>query len=175
MDLRRLSILLLPLLLSACASKAPEAIRIAPPGDLSVKEAQAEPQRFIGSSLRWGGRIIALHNRADDTLLEVLALPLDKRGEPVEEAAAWYGRFLVRIARFIDPLVYEEGRMITVAGTLDSIERRHIGRYEYRYPVVEAGTLHLWPKPVQDTPWGPPYEPWPWYYDPWYHPWHPYY
>ncbi len=173
---RVFSILLITLLLGACAARAPEAIRSAPPGDLSVKEAQAEPERFLGTPLRWGGRIIRLHNRADETLIELLALPLDKSGQPVEAAAGWYGRFLIRIERFIDPLVYEEGRLLTVAGKLAGIEARHIGEFEYRYPVVEAGTLHLWPRPEPATPWAPVYEPWPWYHDPWFHPhpWHPY-
>lgn len=166
---RTLVLLMAALWLTACASTLPEAIREAPAGAPQLDEVRAEPDRFRGSTVRWGGLIAKVQNRAEDTLIEVVARPLERSGRP-REVDASQGRFLARVAGFLDPAVYQEGREITVTGRVTGLEPRPVGEYDYPYVRVEVDLHHLWAvrEPAPD-----PYHP-PWWYDPWY-PYHPFY
>ena len=157
-------------LLSACASDVPEGIRTSPPSAVSPAEARADAQRLLGVSVRWGGIIAKVENGRDQTVLEVVARPLDRDGSPLQTDNAQLGRFLARVPGFLDPAVYEAGRELTVRGRFQGVETRNIGEYPYRYPVVQVEQHFLWqpePQPrVRD------YDPFwydPWYPFPWWH------
>ena len=165
---------LLPLLLAAfwlagCASRLPEPIRQAPPGSPQLDEVRQDADRFQGTAVRWGGVIAHVTNRAEDTLIEVVARPLAGNGRP-REIDASEGRFLARVAGFLDPAVYTTGRELTVAGRVAGLERRPVGDYPYPYVRVEVDSHQLW-APREPTP--EPRFP-PWWHDPWY-PYHPFY
>jgi outer membrane lipoprotein len=169
-DMMRLWLLASALLISACAS-APKPVGEAIKGSPGVAEALAQPARFQGERVRWGGVIVAVENQADATLVEVVARELDERGKPASgEASA--GRFIARIKGFLDPEVYARGRRFTVSGTLDEPVTRTIGSYPYRYPVVNVDRHHLWERETvaSDYRYSRPY-----YYDPFWDPWYPFY
>jgi outer membrane lipoprotein len=82
----------------------------------------------------------------------------------------------------MDPLIYEKGRVVTVAGTLKEAKTVTINGREYTYPVLELREMHLWKGATMNVPdyyyyggypyyWGGGYSPprsnWPyWYYPP---------
>ena len=167
-------ILLLALLLGACASQVPLPIREAPADSPSLAVVRAQDADYLGQRVRWGGTIIETGNRENATWLTVLGKPLDKSGEPGfgDDGA---GRFIAIVPGFLDPKVYAPDRRVTVSGTLARFESAMVGEYPYSYPVVEAEAWYLWAREVKrpdgyDDPWR--YDPW--YYRPWYGPWHPY-
>ena len=166
----RLLVLLLTVLwLAGCASHLPQPIREAPPGAPQLDEVRHDPDRFRGSPVRWGGVIAQVDNRADHTLVEVVARPLGGNGRPRETDAS-QGRFLARVPGFLDPAVYGTGREITVAGRVAGLDTRPVGEFKYPYVQVDVELHHLWAvrEPLRE-----PYYP-PWWYDPWY-PYHPFY
>ena len=165
--IRILLSLLAALWLAGCASTLPQAIREAPPGAPLLDEVRTDPPRFQGSPVRWGGVIASVSNRAEDTLIEVVARPLERSGRPRETDAS-QGRFLARVPGFLDPAVYLAGRELTVTGKVAGLTPRPVGEYEYPYVRVEVDLHHLWA--VRE----PAPEPYPWWYDPWY-PYHPFY
>lgn len=167
MNLPRPSWIPLVLLLAACASQVPEAIRTAPPGAPSLARVRTDPAAWSGHAVRWGGEIVRVENLSDHTLVYIVERPLDHDGRPRRSDHS-DGRFIARIRGFLDPAVYARRREITVAGKLDGIRRGRIGDYDYVYPVVDAGVVHLWPRRTRRKPPPPP----PWYYDPWC-PWYP--
>ena len=90
---------------------------------------------------------------------------------------------LITTAEFLDPAIYARDRQITVVGTVSGVEERPVGDVSYRYPVVTAQHVRLWPPlspatlyphPYQGFPWSPygyrihPYwpvrPPWPYYW-----------
>lgn len=165
--------------LAACATNVPEAIREAPPDDVSVAEVRRDSDAYTGRHVRWGGTIAGVENGKTETRLEVVARDLDRSGRPraVDRSA---GRFVARVEGFLDPAVYSNGRQITIAGTLAGATARTIGEYPYRYPVVKTETVYLWePPPERERrsyyhepfwgPWGPwgswhdPFYPYPWW------------
>ena len=156
-------------LVTGCASPTPELVRTPIPGAPEIQRVRQDIAAFAGSRVRWGGTIAAVENQPNESLVEVVARPLERDGRPrVTDATG--GRFLARVAGFLDPAIYSEGRQFTVTGVVDGAVSRPIGEYPYQYPVVRAEAHYLWePEPVL-----PPY-PYPYYYGPpWYDPWCPF-
>ncbi len=163
----RLLLLSAVLALSACATYVPERIKTAPAGNPSVGEVRSNPDRFVGSEVRWGGTIAEVRNRADETLVQIVARELTDSGKPIVGDRS-SGRFVARIDGFLDPVVYREGRRLTITGEVIGTRTEQVGEYPYRFPVVEVDTSYLWPRETA-TPGYPRY------YDPfWYDPWYPY-
>ena len=149
--------------LTGCASPLPAPLQSDPPDAPTLQQVLASPERHVGQSVRWGGVIIRIETQSDSSLIEVLAKPLDNQGRPLTVSDAT-GRFLSRVTGFLDPLVFQREREVTVSGRLGHSQTRTVGDYPYRYPVVEVDSWHLWePRPTYRTE--PPY-----WYDPWY-PW----
>ena len=159
----RCGLLLLTLLLSACASKVPQAIREAPADSPSLQQLRTQDSDFLGRQTRLGGTIIHTENREDATWLTVLGLPLYSDGAPrlTDDSA---GRFIAIVPAFLDPQVYAPERQVTVTGTLLRNEDSKVGEHPYRYPVIQSEAWYLWPEQVEPL-WGYPYPGW---YDPWY-------
>ena len=101
--------------------------------------------------------------QTDSTLVEVVARQLFRSGRP-KETDQTLGRFMVTVADFLDPTVYEKGRQFTVTGTITGSMEQAIDAYQYNYPVVTAEAYHLW-EPVPQTS-RYDYYPYPGYYDP---------
>ncbi|MGH8565676.1 MAG: Slp family lipoprotein [Gammaproteobacteria bacterium] len=134
----------LPVMLSlgACQSTVPIEIREAPAGSPPLSEAR-EKHAFEGVPVRWGGTIVSVKNRENDTLVEILGKPLDSDGEPVA-ADDPLGRFMVRVEGFLDPAIYRPSRDVTVYGSLEKPIERTVGERPYTFPVVRSQTLYLW-------------------------------
>jgi outer membrane lipoprotein len=164
----RCGLLLLTVLLSACASQVPQNIREAPANNPSLKQVREHAADYLGQQVRWGGTIIETGNREATTLLTVLERPLHKGGEPKFSDDSG-GRFIAIVPAFLDPQVYAPDRQVTVTGALLRTETGKVGEYPYTYPVIQADTWYLWPKKAK-RPCGYPSPGWydPWYYDPWY-------
>ena len=152
-------------LLTACASQVPVAIREPITGAPDVQGARAANTEFIGKRVRWGGVIANVENRKQDTWIELVDRPLNRFGRP-DDSDKSGGRFIARIPGFLDPVIYEKQREMTVTGALAEPITRAVGDFLYRYPVVDVDTYYLWAKPLPAT--------YPYYYDPfWYDPWYP--
>lgn len=166
-------------LLGGCATTVPNAVRTPPAPDLSVAQARENTNAHIGKRVRWGGTIARVDNREATTDLEIVARELERNGRP-QQSDRSAGRFIARVAGFLDPAVYSEGRQVTVAGTVSEEINGRIGEHKYRYPVVKTDTVYLW-EPLRDVaarrvyhdpfydPFWSPWRPWPYYY-PYYHP-----
>jgi outer membrane lipoprotein len=174
--------------LSGCASPIPQAIRTAPRPAVTVAQVQQDPASYPGQRVRWGGTIIAVNNLPDLTEVEVLSRPLDADGEPRTRQPG-EGRFIARVAGFLDPAEYQKERALTVTGTLGAVETRRVGHYSYAYPLLKVEARYLWPAAPPPGTYGPydypgwygPWGPWgPWGpgyglgYDPWFVPYGPY-
>ena len=155
------------LLLGACAS-TPESISKKPHENPSLTQVRIDPDAFAGRDVRWGGVVVKVENKAEQTWIEIVRLNLNSYGRPLTSGGS-DGRFIASFDRFLDPVVYEVGRPLTVVGRIEGAEKRPIGEFDYLFPIVAVEGSYLW-KTAETRP--PPYPyPW-WYYDPWYpHPW----
>lgn len=143
--MKALSLLFSILLLAGCASRVPVNISQAPTPDVPLATAAAALDDFKNQPVRWGGSILAVHNKPAETEIEVLALPLGDSGRPIEGDQA-QGRFLARLNGFFDPAVFAQGRHVTVYGLLEGGENRSIGEKPHVYPIVTVQSHLLWPR-----------------------------
>ncbi|MDH3468243.1 MAG: Slp family lipoprotein [Gammaproteobacteria bacterium] len=167
-----LTVLLACYLAASCASTVPEQIRNAPEDNPSVSEVRKEIDRFIDSNVRWGGDIASVENKANETWIEIVARDLYRSGRPLDNDYS-PGRFIAIIPEFLDPVIYQSKRSMTVRGVVTKATTGMIDKYIYTYPVVQVDIHLLWePLAQRERYHSPPY-----WYDPWYYPYpgrHPY-
>lgn len=166
-------LLVAAVLAAGCAGVIPEAARQGVDPSFTFAELRANPDAARGRRVVFGGEILQVTPRAQETEIEVLHYPLGADDFPRRSAPSG-GRFLVRWTGFLDPATYPAGRLVTVAGTVEGAAERPVGEVQYRYPVIRADYLYLWPR--YEVIYPPPYyyDPWP-YYPPYYrYPLHPY-
>ena len=125
------------LLLAGCASGPVDQDSGPTPRDVVRDGAAAGP-------VHWGGRIVRTENLSDRTRIEVVAFPLDASGRPQTDAAAG-GRFVIEKRGFLEPQEYAANRLIEVDGQLRGFLDGKVGDAAYRYPLVAADRLVLWP------------------------------
>ena len=172
--------LLAAALLAGCVRAFPDEALRGVNRDLTLAALRADPAASVDQRVILGGEILATQPRAGETEIEVLGRRL-AGGDSPELSDRSDGRFLVRAPGFLDPAVYAAGRRVTVHGRVAPPEDRPIGNLPYRYPVIAAEGVRLWPQ-EPTIPYAPPYyDPyWPYWgmygpygpYGPW-APWRP--
>jgi outer membrane lipoprotein len=129
---------------------------------------RAMPEAYIGRSVILGGDIARVWNVPGATWLEVVHKPLDLEDRPVLTGPS-EGRFVVRCDRYLNPLSYAAGRVVTVAGQILGSHTDTVGERVERYPLLGCSEIYLWPQATV-TEVFPSLWLW-WEWDPWY--WHP--
>jgi outer membrane lipoprotein len=149
---------LLGLFLSGCAHVISEESRRLVDKQLSFAELRQNPDAYLGKYVLLGGSIATAKNTKKGSELEVLQTTLDF--DMPRDTYYSEGRFIATTATFLDPLVYMQGRKITLVGEVTGKQVRAINDMEYMYPVVAIKELHLWEKFDYDYHYYPP----PYYY-----------
>jgi outer membrane lipoprotein len=103
----------------------------------------AEPSRYVGKRVVFGGTIITVDNLSNVTVMEVVQEGLNSQLKPVSRGES-AGRFLVKFGQFKDPAIFAAGKRITVAGVVTGTETRPLGKGTYRYPVIDPREHYLW-------------------------------
>jgi outer membrane lipoprotein len=143
--------------------------------DVPFRIVKENIEKYKGSVFIWGGFIVRTRNTPEGTFIEVVQNPIDRYGSIVDTDIS-EGRFLALHKKYLDPLIYEKGRLITVAGTLIDSKKITRKKVEYVYPVLEVKELYLW---KEEPIYLPYYRYWdlypfwwhdPWWYDPYYPP-----
>lgn len=160
----RISLALSFLILEGCASQIPLLIRQPLPENPGINAVQENISHYEGSYIRWGGTIARVENEEDRTVLEIVARELGNEGRPRRTDAS-PGRFLARVDDFLDPVVYQQGREITVYGVMEELVGGRIGEHPYMFPAVRVRSYHLWGREDVGRSYYPPYY---FYYPPYY-------
>lgn len=111
--------------------------------NVSFERVAQAPDMFVGTPVRWGGIVARIENLEKATLVEIVNLPLDSRARPVASQTT-SGRFIARIQGFIDPMIYKQGKEITIVGILNDPMPGKIGKHSVNFPVVDSTGHHLW-------------------------------
>ncbi len=132
------------LLVAACV-KGPDFDKDRYQNQTTPQQVVKDIDSYRDSNVLWGGMLISSTNLKDGTQLEVLAYPLHSSQKP-DSGSSPLGRFLVIDNRFLEPVDYAGGRLITVTGKLADTKRGQVGSAQYTYPVINAEQIFLWPK-----------------------------
>jgi outer membrane lipoprotein len=134
---------ILSLVLSGCTSALSNQVMQQVDKKISFQDLQKQPERYRGAVVVFGGQILETVVREGETRVQVLQLPLGAQQRP-DNAAASQGRFVVIYKRFADPLVYEKGCKITVAGDVEGGQVIMVNDRPYNVPVLLERETHLW-------------------------------
>jgi len=165
-------------LLSGCAQVISEEMMKTVDMGISFEKLRENPDSLLGKRVLLGGTIAAARNTKDGGELEIVQFNLERNGVP-EDTFHSAGRFIAVSTDFLDPLIYQPGRMATLVGEVKGKKVMPLDEVDYTYPVVAIREIHLW-KPIEDTkgyPYPTPgfynYDPYYWGYTPgpyWYRP-----
>ena len=123
------------MVIAGCASKPASSISLAVVDDVSLEQVRADSDAYLGSTVRWGGVVTEVENKADKTWVFLVSRALKDNEKPITDGSS-EGRFIASFSGFVDPLVYKPGRPLTVVGSLESSTVRAIGEYDYSFPIV---------------------------------------
>lgn len=147
--------------LAGCATY-PDAVRVSDESMLVSYQAVTQSAVTTGTA-RWSGVVAKIQNNPTQTRLEIVYFPAAAGGRP-QVSDQTPGRFVAYVNGFLDPLVYSQGKQVTVLGPLQPAEHGHVEQYPYVFPVIGQATVHLWPKkqervevetfPMWDPYWG---------------------
>lgn len=129
--------------LAGCASRYPEPIRTEATDLVDFSAAQRNAESLEGQTARWGGVIASVENSEQRSRIEVVNFRLNNFGRP-QPGDQSSGRFVIYLDQFVDPQIYQRGRMITALGEFTGLEDGQIGDFNYYYPVIEATGVELW-------------------------------
>lgn len=131
------------LMLTGCAT-FPESIQLDDDDTLlGYERASAQPKKSEGGTVRWGGVVANVSNLPDATVLEMVYYPLKSYGRPIIGDESM-GRFRVYVDGFLDPMVFQTGRSVTLVGEYIGTEEGSVGEHRYVFPTVKASSYHLW-------------------------------
>jgi outer membrane lipoprotein len=129
--------------LSGCTSVLSNRIVQEADDKIAFPDLQKQPERYRGTVVILGGQIVETVVKESETWVQVLQLPLGTQHRP-DNTASSHGRFLVIYKRFADPLVYEKGRKITVAGEVQGSRVMMLNNAGYSFPVLLEQETYLW-------------------------------
>jgi outer membrane lipoprotein len=170
---KRSFLFLLGVILFACAPVLHKDIMREGQRSVPMEAFRANPDLYRGKLFILGGVIVETRFVQEGSQIEVLSTPVDSRGN-LQDGTETSGRFLAIYPKdrgTLDPVIYEKGRLVTLAGTFSDLRKGKIDDIEYVYPLFEIRQIHLW----EEAPdyYGYPYHPYyPYgYYGPyWGHP-----
>ena len=120
--IRKIRYKLVPLLafaviLSGCATGPSEQSIGQTDNATKVSAVREQPELHENAEVTWGGSVIGIENREDETWVEIIDRPLHQSGLPDLRDNST-GRFIAVVPGFLDPLEYTKGRSITITLSL---------------------------------------------------------
>lgn len=151
-------------IIAACAPVLRREVMDAAVRGLSPQEIKRSPEINKGKLFILGGVIVNTKVTSEGSLIEALYVSVDSRGY-LESVKTSDGRYLALYPKeygILDPMIYRNGREITLAGEFIGTREGRIDEADYLYPLFEIREIYLWEERRD-------------YYGPYYYPYYPYY
>jgi outer membrane lipoprotein len=116
--------------------------------DVSMTQLAESPQLHKGKLFILGGRIVSISLTETGSLIEAIHIPADSAGY-LKETQATTARYLALYPRelgVLDPMLYNAGRLISLAGEFTELRPGRIGEMEYAFPYFVIRQIYLWPE-----------------------------
>jgi outer membrane lipoprotein len=110
---------------------------------ITYEDAASKAEQVKDKMLRWGGAIAKVENKPDSTVFEMVYYPLNSYGRPASDEESM-GRFRISVNGFMDPMVYQVGRLMTFTAQLKGLETGLVGEHEYVFPTATVEAYYLW-------------------------------
>ncbi len=132
--------------ISGCTGVISDQVRKQAVENLSLAAALDDTQESAGKMVIWAGEIISTRNEEKGTVIEIIQKPADSNQRPRESDQS-QGRFLALNKGYLDSVIYEKGRKVTVAGRIKEKQTLPLDGIQYTYPVIMVEEIYLWPRP----------------------------
>ncbi len=113
---------------------------------VSLEMVRKDSAANIARNVIWGGRVVSVINKQDNTRLEIIAYPLNYAQKPVAKASP--GRFIAFKQGYLESLDYVD-QLVTIQGKIEGMENNisnsHVDDQDYQFPVVEIKKIRIWP------------------------------
>jgi outer membrane lipoprotein len=140
----RILTLLVILVLTACGPAKPT-IHAKSNNDISYEQVVQNVEIYQGQIVRWGGMIGQVANYENFSELTIVQFPLTRHGVPIStEPSA--GRFIVRSEHFLDPLIYSPDKLVTIIGTVMTLQLQKVDQKMLALPLIAVDDSHVWPQ-----------------------------
>jgi outer membrane lipoprotein len=140
---RMLMLCMALLLFSGCTHAISEKSRKLVDPSLTMERLETGADALKGHYAMLGGVIAGTKNTGQGTSVEVVQFKLDSYGYPVESVHS-AGRFLAKSDKFLDPMIYRTGRLMTVVGEVKGKAAIPLDEMKYSYPVIAIKESHVW-------------------------------
>lgn len=131
-------------MISGCAYPIPKGWRELADPALTFSQVLGTPSRYRGEIVIWGGIIARIRRLSEGTEMTIIQAPLDAGEYP--DTRITMGRFLAKTDQTLDPKIYANGSLVTLAGMITGEKEEETGPMRIPYPVVDILALHLWKK-----------------------------
>lgn len=163
--MKNIVLLLACLFLSACAHPVSEQSMKLVDKSITYSRLRENPDEYRGSYVLVGGIIASVRNTPQEGQLEVVQMPLDSSGMPKDTYNS-EGRFIATANRFLDPLIFKQGRNVTMVGDVKGKVVQSLDQIQYTYPLIGIRELRVWSDEEVERKQYPPAYPYYWN-DPW--------
>lgn len=138
--------------LQSCAflNNVPPELASVAGSDLSLITVRENITEYEGQKIMWGGKVAQTLIKPEGTLMEIVQFPLDKQLKP-RNVDVSEGRFLVLEDQYLDPMIFQSGRKVTVVGVVGGPRSMKLDEITYTYPMVKADTIYLWKEEQPET------------------------
>ncbi|MFQ3573649.1 MAG: Slp family lipoprotein [Thermodesulfovibrionales bacterium] len=136
--------------------------------NLPISELISNPIAYENRLFVFGGQIVDVKVTAEGSLLEAVYVDVDHDGIPrsSKHPNARIKALFKREYGFLDPIVYERGRYVTIGGVFRGLQPGKIEEMSYLFPFFHIEEIFLWSKPQRRyqyyNPWYEGYYPWGW-------------
>lgn len=97
---------------------------------------------YKGQEVRFGGTVVNVINKDNETLLELAVLPLDENAKP-EINKQYEGRVIAKSNNFLDPVNFRN-KLVTILGTLTGSKNGTIGKTPYNFVTMNINGYQIW-------------------------------
>lgn len=131
-------------ILGGCAHVMSEAGLAGVDSSITYADIKKNPDSLTGKVVIVGGVIAETRSSGDVMQMEIAQLELLENGVPYDGSPS-QGRFLVVSGELLDPLFYRPGSLVTVIGEIKGQRTQKLESTDYRYPVISAREIRLFP------------------------------
>ena len=141
---RYIALTLVCLALASCSNALTDELLSTFDPELTFLQIKNSPESHYDEQFMWGGFIVSGKHKEAGTFLEIVQNPIDVNGLIIDPDVS-DGRFIAFFPdKFLDPSIYERGRLITTVGFLINTISGDIADEPYIFPVLEATETTLW-------------------------------
>ena len=133
------------LLMTSCAPVLKKDLIKSGALDINPAALRQETSQYVGQLYILGGIIAKTTVTEQGSLIEALYVPVNSKGYFKEKlSSSWRFLALYKGDEFLDPLIFDEKREITIAGEFKGTRKGMIDEVEYIFPLFEIKEIHLW-------------------------------